>query len=187
MASHFNSDLVSKRALKYFEVNKNVLVIEDDTIMGQMVSEILSDVGFEVTAAPNGMIALEKLKQYPIDFIILDILLPEMSGFEIHEKLQANPDTKDIPVMIVTAWADSRHLEKASQVADSVRIIAGIGLKISHRLHPCLHYLGIVIHCFFEGYSAVSGREKAERWHYRDSVRHFQLDGIADSLFPFLV
>jgi CheY-like chemotaxis protein len=116
MTSHFNSDLVSKRALKYFEANRNVLVIEDDTIMGQMVSEILSDVGFEVTSAPNGMIALEKLKQHPIDFIILDILLPEMDGFEIHKKLQANPDTKNIPVMIVTAWADSRHLEKASQV-----------------------------------------------------------------------
>jgi CheY-like chemotaxis protein len=116
MTSHFNSELVSKRALKYFEANRNVLVVEDDTIMGQMVSEILSDIGFEVTAAPNGMIALEKLKQYPIDFIILDILLPEMNGFEIYQKLQANPDTKDIPVMIVTAWADSRHLEKASQV-----------------------------------------------------------------------
>jgi chemosensory pili system protein ChpA (sensor histidine kinase/response regulator) len=115
MTSHFNSDLVSKRALKYFEANRNALVIEDDTIMGQMVSEILSDIGFEVTAAPNGMIALEKLKQQPIDFIILDILLPEMDGFEIYQKLQANPDTKDIPVIIVTAWADSRHLEKASQ------------------------------------------------------------------------
>jgi chemosensory pili system protein ChpA (sensor histidine kinase/response regulator) len=101
--------------LKYFEANRNALVIEDDTIMGQMVSEILSDIGFEVTAAPNGMIALEKLKQQPIDFIILDILLPEMDGFEIYQKLQANPDTKDIPVIIVTAWADSRHLEKASQ------------------------------------------------------------------------
>lgn len=115
MTSHFNSDLVSKRALKYFEANRNALVIEDDTIMGQMVSEILSDIGFEVTAAPNGMIALEKLKQQPIDFIILDILLPEMDGFEIYQKLQANPNTKDIPVIIVTAWADSRHLEKASQ------------------------------------------------------------------------
>jgi CheY-like chemotaxis protein len=116
MASHFNSDLVSKRALKYFEANRNVLVVEDDTIMGQMVSEILSDVGFEVTSAPNGMVALDKLKEQSVDFIILDILLPEMTGFEIYEKLQANPDTKDIPVMIVTAWADSRHLEKASQL-----------------------------------------------------------------------
>ena len=116
MTSHFNLDLVSKRALEYFETNRNVLVVEDDTIMGQMISEILSDIGFEVITATDGKLALEKLKQYPADFIILDILLPEMDGFEVYEKLQTNPDTKDIPVMIVTAWADTQHLEKASQV-----------------------------------------------------------------------
>ena len=116
MTSQFNPDLISKRAQPYFEANRNVLVVEDDTIMGQMVSEILNDVGFEVTAAASGMIALEKLKQQSIDFIILDILLPEMDGFEIYEKLQANPETKDIPVMIVTAWADRTHLDKASRM-----------------------------------------------------------------------
>ena len=74
MTSHFNLDLVSKRALEYFETNRNVLVVEDDTIMGQMISEILSDIGFEVITATDGKLALEKLKQYPADFIILDIL-----------------------------------------------------------------------------------------------------------------
>ncbi|MBN1220343.1 MAG: response regulator [Anaerolineae bacterium] len=116
MVSSFNPNLISKRARPYFESNRKVLVIEDDRIMGQMVSEILSDVGFEVTTAATGMLALEKLKQQPIDFIILDILLPEMDGFEVYQKLQADPQTKDIPVMIVTAWADRKHLDKASQM-----------------------------------------------------------------------
>lgn len=116
MVAHFNLDLIPKRAQKHFEANRNVLVIEDDRIMGQMVSEILSDIGFEVTTAVTGMEAFKKLLQKPIDFIILDILLPEMNGFEVYSRLQADPDTKDIPVMIVTAWADSWHLEKASQM-----------------------------------------------------------------------
>ncbi|MBN1993206.1 MAG: response regulator [Anaerolineae bacterium] len=117
MTSHFSSDLiVSKHARKYFEANKNVLLIEDDTIMGQMVSEILIDAGFEVKTATNGRLALEQLAQYPIDFIILDILLPEITGFEVYESIQANPATKDIPTMIITAWADARHLKKASQM-----------------------------------------------------------------------
>jgi len=116
MASHFNPNLVSKQALKYFEKNRNVLVIEDDTIMGQMVSEILSDVGFQVTTATNGPAALAELKQQPIDFILLDLLLPEMSGFDVYEKLRANDETKSIPVMIVTAWADSRHMERAFEL-----------------------------------------------------------------------
>lgn len=116
MAGHFNSTLIPKRALKYFEANRNVLVIEDDKVLGQMVTEILDDVGFEVTTATNGRLAFEKLKQRPIDFIVLDILLPEMDGFEIYAQLQAQAETKHIPVMLVTAWADERNIERASQM-----------------------------------------------------------------------
>ena len=116
MASQFNLALIPKRAQKYFEANPNVLVVEDDKIMGQMVTDILDDVGFEVTRAPNGAVAFEKLKEKQIDFIILDILLPELDGFQIYGKLQENTDTKNIPVMIVSAWADESNLEKASRM-----------------------------------------------------------------------
>lgn len=111
-----DAPMIPKQARKYFEANRNVLVIEDDKIMGQMVAAILDDAGFEVTTATNALIAFDKLKQYPIDFVVLDILLPEMNGFEIYSKLQDDPETKDIPVLIITAWADERHLEKASQL-----------------------------------------------------------------------
>jgi CheY-like chemotaxis protein len=114
--SQGNVSMIPKQARKYFEENRNVLVIEDDKIMGQMVAQILDDVGFEVVTASNGRLAFEKLQQHPIDFIVLDILLPEMDGFEIYSKLQAKPDAKDIPVLIITAWADEHHIEKASQL-----------------------------------------------------------------------
>jgi chemosensory pili system protein ChpA (sensor histidine kinase/response regulator) len=107
---------IPKQARKYFEANRNVLVVEDDKIMGQMVAAILDDAGFDVTTATNGVIAFDKLQQQPIDFVVLDILLPEMNGFEIYTKLQAEPETQDIPVLIITAWADERHLERASQL-----------------------------------------------------------------------
>lgn len=116
MVGQFNLALIPKRALKYFEANRNVMVVEDDKIMGQMVTEILDDIGFEVTTAANGMAALEKLNQKTIDFIVLDILLPEMDGFEIYGKLQESPETRDIPVMIITAWSDEKNVEKASQM-----------------------------------------------------------------------
>jgi CheY-like chemotaxis protein len=112
----FNPNLVSKQALKYFEDNRNVLVVEDDTIMGQMVSEILMDVGFQVASVTNGPAAFVELQQRPIDFILLDLLLPEMSGFEIYERLMADDDTNSIPVMIITAWADSHHMKRASEL-----------------------------------------------------------------------
>jgi len=120
MESYSNSQdgipVIPKQARKYFEANRKVLVIEDDKIMGQMVAEILDDAGFEVMTATNGLIAFEKLQERSIDFVVLDILLPEMNGFEIYTKLQENPETEDIPVLIITAWADERHLERASQL-----------------------------------------------------------------------
>jgi chemosensory pili system protein ChpA (sensor histidine kinase/response regulator) len=114
--SQGNIPTIPKQARKYFDAHRNVLVIEDDKIMGQMVTEILDDAGFEVATATNGMIAFEKLQEYAIDFVVLDILLPEMDGFEIYKKLQASPETKEIPVLIITAWADERHIEKASEL-----------------------------------------------------------------------
>ena len=116
MTSHFDVDLIPEGALEYFEANPNVLVVEDDRFMGQVFLEMLSDVGFNVIRAANGVTALRKLKEEHVDFIILDILLPAMNGFEIYEKIQEDPNLKDIPVMMVTAWADSLHLSKASQM-----------------------------------------------------------------------
>jgi CheY-like chemotaxis protein len=103
---------------KYQEKHGNilVLVIEDDKIMVQMIAEILDGFGFEVATASHGRMAFKKLQQHPVNIIILDLLLPEMSGFEIYSRLQANPDTKDIPVLIASAWADERHIREASQM-----------------------------------------------------------------------
>ena len=116
MASQRGSVRLPERALNYFETNRNVLVIEDDRIMGQMVAEILDDLGCRVITAGSGTVAFEKLDQNPIDFIVLDILLPEMDGFEIYAKLQSNPDTRDIPVMIITAWSDEKNVKRASEM-----------------------------------------------------------------------
>lgn len=120
MTNHSNSQdnvvTVPKQARKYFKANKSVLVVEDDKIMGQMVTAILDDVGFDVVTASSGMMAFEKLQQHTVNFIVLDILLPEMDGFQIYSKLQAQAETKDIPVLIVTAWDDERHRERAAQM-----------------------------------------------------------------------
>ena len=114
--SQMDSNMVSKQTRKYFEAHRNVLVVEDDKIMGQMVAEILRDSGFNVTTVTNGRAAFERLAERPIDFIVLDVLLPELDGFEIYSRLQADPKTKSIPVLIITAWADERHIDKASQL-----------------------------------------------------------------------
>ena len=108
--------IIPERARTIFQANKNVLVIEDDKIMGQMVAEILEDVGFEVVTATNSRIAFEKLARHSVDFIVLDILLPEIDGFELYTELQANPATRDIPVMVITAWSSDVNRRRAAEL-----------------------------------------------------------------------
>jgi CheY-like chemotaxis protein len=105
-----------ERARKYFKANRHVLVIEGDKAMRLMIEDILEDAGFEVATASNWPVALEQLQQQPIDFIILDISLPEGDGFEIYDKLQNDPDTKDIPVLMATIWTDKQNLVNAERL-----------------------------------------------------------------------
>lgn len=116
MAGRFNLSLIPEQAEKHFEANRKVLVIEDDRLLGDMIFETLADVGFAVTRVVDGKTAFKALKQQPIDFIILDLLLPEMNGFQIYQKLREQAETKDMPVMIITAWSDEHNLERASQL-----------------------------------------------------------------------
>jgi len=116
MSDYFNLNFIPKRAVKYFNANRNVLVVEDDKVLSQLLFEILDDIGFEVTAATSGEAALQQLQQNSVDFILLDLLLPEMDGFTIYSKLQEDPDTRHIPVMAVTAWADERNREKGTRM-----------------------------------------------------------------------
>jgi CheY-like chemotaxis protein len=116
MGSHFNLALIPERAESYFEQNRNVLIVEDDRILGEMVKETLDDIGFTATKVTNGPMAFEQLQQRPINFILLDLSLPHMNGFEIYARLQANPATKNIPVILATAWDDDANLKKAAEI-----------------------------------------------------------------------
>lgn len=78
-----------------------ILLVEDDSLMVKMYNLKFTHDGFEVDTALDGEQALEKVKDKP-DVIVLDIMLPKMSGTEVLEKIKADPKTKDIPVIILT-------------------------------------------------------------------------------------
>jgi CheY-like chemotaxis protein/uncharacterized membrane protein YeaQ/YmgE (transglycosylase-associated protein family) len=101
---------------KYFEINGRVLVIESDKRMGQMLTLILNELGFEVTRVHTGRIAFEKLQQDLFDFIILDMFLMKADNFEICSSLRVNPATKDIPIMLIASGRDQKNIEQASQL-----------------------------------------------------------------------
>ena len=86
--------------------NKKILLVEDDTLIGEMYKRCLTAAGAEILWALDGKMGLEILKKETVDFIITDLMMPRMDGYELVQNLKKNKDTKDIPVIILTNLTD---------------------------------------------------------------------------------
>jgi len=87
--------------------NKHILCIEDEPEMIDLIRLILSRKGFNVVGAAGGKEGLEKARQDPPDLILLDLMMPDMDGWEVYQQIKADDKTKNIPVIVVTAKAQS--------------------------------------------------------------------------------
>lgn len=83
--------------------NKRVLVVDDDPIMVKLISVNLKLNDFQVVEATSGKEALETVAHRPIDLVVLDIMMPEVDGWEVLRQLRGDPKTEQLPVIIVTA------------------------------------------------------------------------------------
>ena len=86
---------------------KRILCIEDEPEMIDLIRLILGRRGFEVIGAAGGEEGLEKIRQEPPDLVLLDLMMPDMDGWEVYQQMKADEKTKDIPVIVVTAKAQS--------------------------------------------------------------------------------
>jgi CheY-like chemotaxis protein len=91
-----------------------VLVVDDEAANRTWLTRILEPAGFHVVMASGGRQAIELAKAHPPDLVLLDLMMPEVTGFDVVEALRADPRTEDTPIMILTARhltdADKRHL-----------------------------------------------------------------------------
>uniref|UniRef100_UPI0040474803 response regulator transcription factor n=1 Tax=Yoonia sp. TaxID=2212373 RepID=UPI0040474803 len=92
---------------------KRVLLIEDEPNIIEAISFILSRDGFTVHTHEDGETAMDKVLALPPDLIILDVMLPGRSGFDILRDLRAEPVTAKIPVMMLTARGQAKDRELA--------------------------------------------------------------------------
>jgi CheY-like chemotaxis protein len=79
-----------------------VLVVDDNEDNLQIMSRILLGRGFEVRTARDGKSALRSLEQQLPDVVLLDIMMPEMDGIEVLDRIRANPQSASLPVILVT-------------------------------------------------------------------------------------
>ena len=93
-----------------------ILVIDDNNLNLRMIELILQNYNYEVLTAINGIDGIKATQEEKPDLILLDIMMPEIDGFEVCEKLKANPDTKDIPVIFLTSKTDSEGIVKGFEL-----------------------------------------------------------------------
>jgi hypothetical protein len=80
-----------------------VLLVEDDEVTRSMMYSMMSKEGWEVVEASNGLAALDKMKESIPDLILLDLMMPEMDGFEFAQLMQASEEWKRVPIVVLTA------------------------------------------------------------------------------------
>ncbi len=86
---------------------KRVVCIEDEPEMIDLVRLILGRKGFNVIGANGGIEGLETVRRLRPDLILLDLMMPDMDGWEVYQQVKADPALREIPVVVVTAKAQS--------------------------------------------------------------------------------
>ncbi len=93
-----------------------VLVVDDNEMNRDMLSRRLQRQGCEVMVAENGIIALEMVKHHTFELMLLDIMMPQMSGYEVLETLKADEATRALPVIIISAVDDMDSVVKCIEM-----------------------------------------------------------------------
>jgi len=97
-------------------VQKRILVIEDEPNISEAIRFILTRNGWEVEVEADGLAALSRLRADPPDALILDLMLPDMDGFEVLRNLRADAPTRDLPVLMLTAKGQSADRDLAARL-----------------------------------------------------------------------
>ena len=84
---------------------KKIMAVDDERHIVRLIQVNLERSGFQVITAFDGPEALKKVEAERPDLIVLDVMMPKMDGFEVLKRLQANPETREIPVIMLTAKA----------------------------------------------------------------------------------
>ena len=93
----------------------NILVVDDNLENLKVVCSLLKEKKYLIALAENGERALKILEEIKIDLILLDIMMPEMDGFEVCRLIKKNPETENIPIIFLTAKSETGEIVKGFQ------------------------------------------------------------------------
>jgi adenylate cyclase len=142
----------------------SLLVVDDNKVNRLLLARGLQEQGHKVTFAENGREALETMRRQPFDLVLLDILMPELDGYQVLEQLTTDPDLRDIPVIVVSAMDELDSVVKCIEM--------GAEDYLSKPLNPVL-------------LKARIGACLEKKWlrdQQRELIRKFATSEVADEL-----
>ena len=89
---------------------KTILIVDDEPDIRNLLRQEISEAGFLVKEAINGKEGIERIRQAQPDLVILDIMMPEMNGFDVAAILKNDPATKHIPIIVVSITDDKKRI-----------------------------------------------------------------------------
>lgn len=98
------------------ETQYKILIIDDVPKNIQVAASILQNNGYQMAFAQDGVTALKQIKTKRFDLILLDIMMPEMDGFEVCQRIRSNPANKEIPIIFLTAKEDADSIVKGFEL-----------------------------------------------------------------------
>lgn len=96
--------------------NKKILIIEDEPLLGNLLKQRLEKEGFLISLAKNGEEGLDFLKKEKFDLVLLDIILPKISGFELMDDIKKNPEINQAPIVVVSNLGQDQDILKGQNL-----------------------------------------------------------------------
>lgn len=100
---------------------KKILVVDDERDIVEVIQMSLQKNGYSVETAYDGVEALEKIESDKPDLVVLDIMLPKLDGYSVNLKLKENPETENLPVIVITGRG---HLKELLQIREEITVSA---------------------------------------------------------------
>ena len=98
---------------------KTILICDDEPALRELIRASMDD-GYEFAEASDGIIAMELAREVSPDIVILDLMLPRLSGLEVLARMNEDERLKDVPVLVITAWNETREDVLAAGADDFV-------------------------------------------------------------------
>ena len=113
-----------------------VMVVDDASLTRETLTRLLKREGYATQSASTGREALHLIEEQQPDLVLLDVMMPDVDGLEMLEKLQANPQWRALPVIMLTAAADTHTIRRAEQLGAKEYLV-----KAAFSLHEMLEHV----------------------------------------------